>query len=173
MNTILVLGHTGQGKSEFVKEYIGTDKACLVMDIQDEYGSRTKYPGQKAINLSTNNKERRSRYIGGDFKIYLNIVLSKRKTICVFEEATIFLEGRTMDTMRRVLVNKMFTQNVYVLCFHSICAVPPRILQLADYIVLYKTNDEEYQVERKYPSLYIDFLETKEYEKGQYKTIKR
>lgn len=173
MTTILVFGHTGQGKSEFVKQYIGDNRNVLVIDVQNEYGERTKYPGQKPLRLSSNTNDRRSRYIGGDFETYCDIVLKKQNTVCVFEEATIFLEGRTGKKMRRILVNKMFTKNVYILCFHSIVACPPRILQLADYVVMYKTLDEDYQVEKKYPSLYEQFLKSKNFQPGEYLNFKR
>jgi GTPase SAR1 family protein len=174
MVTIVVIGMTGEGKSEFVKNYI-KNRNCLVMDLQNEYGPQTKYPGQVPINLSDNPNHPRARYIGGDFDEYQRIVLNKRNTICVFEEATIFLEGRTGKTMRRILTNKIFTKNVYILLFHSISAVPPRILQLTNYVVLYRTNDEPYQVERKYPSLLSSFNAIRDEwdnHKGKYKVIK-
>jgi hypothetical protein len=174
MVTIIVIGMTGEGKSEFVKQYIN-NRNCLVMDIQDEYGARTKYPDQVPINLSTNTSLPRSRYIGGDFNEYLRIVATKKNTVCVFEEATMFLEGRIGRDMRKILINKMHTRNVYILLFHSISSVPPRILQLCNYVVLFRTNDETYQVERKYPSLARTFLEMKESwnkYKGKYRIIK-
>lgn len=176
MKLILSVGHTGEGKSEFVKEFIGTTRNCIVMDIQNEYGPYPKYPGQTPLNLSSNVRDDRSRYIGGDFDEYLNIVLNKKNTVCVFEEATIFLEGRIGFKMRKIITNKMFTKNVYILCFHSICSIPPRILQLADYVVLYRTHDEENQVKKKYPSLLKEFVEIKsnwDAFKGKRKVIKR
>lgn len=174
MVTIVVIGMTGEGKSEFVKKYI-QNRNCCVMDLQNEYGPKTKYPNQVPLNLSDNTKDARCRYIGGDFDEFQKIVLQKKNTVCVFEEATIFLEGRTGKTMRRILTNKIFTQNVYILLFHSISAVPPRILQLTNYVVLYRTADELYQVERKYPSLLTAFNETRqqwEESRGKYKVIK-
>ena len=172
MYTFIIVGMTGQGKSEFVKKYIA-GRNCLVMDINNEYGSRTKYPGQVPINLSDDVRQARSRYTGGDFERFQDIVLGKRRTICVFEEATIFLEGRTAKKMRMILTNKMFTQNIYFLIFHDITTIPPRALRLSNYVVMYKTGDEDYQVEKKYPSLYPYFLKVKNLPDGQYVTIKR
>lgn len=173
MNTIIIIGMTGEGKSEFVKKYIGKNRNCLVMDIQNEYGPKTKYPGQIPMNLSTNTKDRRSRYVGGDIREYSKIVLTKQNTICVFEEATVFFQGATDRTIRSILINKMFTKNVYILLFHSINSLPPRFLELCNYVILYRTNDEDYRVEKKFPSLYPDFMEAKKtLQKGEYKTIK-
>lgn len=172
MNTIVVVGAPGQGKSEFVKKFIGKTRNTLINDIQDEYGMRTKYPGQIPIGLTNDTTKPRCRYIGGDIKQFIQIVEKKRNTVCVFEEATIFFEGRIGHDMRRILINKMFTRNVYILCFHSISSIPPKILQFANYVIMFKTNDEEYQVERKYPSLAEAFKEVKTYPDGKYKEIK-
>lgn len=171
MTTILVVGKPGSGKSEFVKKYI-EGRNCLVMDVQNEYGARTKYPNQKPILLSDNTKLARSRYTGGDFNQFVEIAKTKKNTVLVFEEATIFLEGRIGKEMRKILVAKMFTGNVCLLCFHSISAIPPRILQLSDYVVLHHVNDELYQVEKKYPSLLNAYLSIKKKPMGSRVIVK-
>jgi hypothetical protein len=174
MFTFVVIGMTGEGKSEFSKKYIGKTRNALVNDVQDEYGPRTKYPGQAPLNLSSNTKDKRARYIGGKWKEYLDIIKTKRNTVVIFEEATMFLQGRVSDETYSILINKMFTKNVYILNFHSIRKVPPGILDIANYVVLYRTMDEDILVEKKYPSLYNDFLECKKtLQKGEYKVIKR
>lgn len=172
MKTILVIGMTGEGKSPWIRNYIH-GRNCLVFDIQNEYGNRTKYKGQSPVGLSTNTSLPRSRYIGTDISEFLDIVALKKNTVCVFEEATVFFEGRTNDKTRSIMINKMHTGNVYIFVFHSISAVPPRIMQLCDYIVLFKTNDEPYQVERKYPTVAGAYNELRSKEKGSKQIIKR
>lgn len=137
----MVIGAPGQGKSPFVQSFI-RDNFCCVFDVNNEYGERTKYPGQTPIGLTTNTKEPRSRYIGGDIEEFTKICNSKRNTVCVFEEATAFFEGRTGKAMRRLMINKFHTGNVYLLLFHSINSVPPRLMELSGNVVLFKTNDE-------------------------------
>lgn len=171
MKTFLVIGAPGWGKSEFVKSFI-PGKRVFVNDVQNEYGKSPKYPDQKPVNLSDDMKAARSRYIGGDFKEYVELVKTKKSTVVVFEEATIFLQGALNEDMRRILINKMFTKNIYILCFHSIKSVPPRVVDLADWVVLYKTNDEPYQVEKKYPSLLDIYNQSRTLQKGQYITKK-
>lgn len=157
MKTILIIGMTGEGKSDFVKHFI-QGRNCLVFDVQNEYGERTKYPDQIPLNLPTNTMLPRSRYIGGNFKEFTKLVRTKRNTICVFEEATMFLQGKLGNDTVQLMINKMHTGNVYLFLFHSISSVPPRIMQLVDYVVLYRTNDEDYQVQKKYPRLYHYYI---------------
>lgn len=134
---------TGQGKSQFVKNYI-KGKKSFVFDVNNEYNGIAT---DRDCDLNE--------------KLYLQRCLSLQNTICVLEEATGFIEGRTSKELRRALVHKRHSGNIYILVFHSISAVPPRVLQLANWVVLFKTGDEDYQVEQKYPSLYSHYLELK------------
>lgn len=143
---------TGQGKSFFVKNYIKNRKA-YVFDVNNEY------------SLPSVEKN-----ISCDEKDFIKNCFSKKGTICVFEEATGFFEGRTGKDLRRLIVNKRHTKNIYIFVFHSISSVPPRLLQLTNYVILFKTGDEEYQVEKKYPSLLKYYLQLKK-EKNQNKII--
>lgn len=133
---------TGQGKSQFVKEFI-KDRACHVFDVQNEY---------KDLSLSPFSP--RSRNISLNEKLFIKECLNKKNTVCVFEEATGFFEGRTAPEMRRVMIGKRHTGNIIILCFHSISSIPPRIMQFCNFCKLYKTNDEPYQVENKFPRLF-------------------
>lgn len=160
MHTILLIGTTGTGKSPFIWNY-AQNKNLFVFDIQNEYGSRTKYAGQEPKNLSDNWMQNRSRHTQADYELFIKQCERKTNTICVFEDATAFLEGRINKEMRKLLVSKLFSRNIYILVFHSISAVPPRIVQLSDYVVLFPTNDEFYQVEKKYPSIFPYYLKLK------------
>lgn len=171
MNTIILIGMTGTGKSPFIREY-SNGRNLFVFDVQNEYGSRVKYEGQQPMLLSDNINAPRARHTALDENLFIKQCSMKQNTVCVFEEATGFFEGRTSKEMRRLLVSKLFTRNVYILVFHSISSVPPRIMQFADYVVLFHTNDEAYQVEDKFPSLYPYFLKLKEMPKGQKLIIK-
>lgn len=171
MHTFVIIGMTGEGKSEFVKKYI-LGRACCVFDVQNEYGPRTKYPGQTPLNLSDNLQEARARMTVMDEKKFIEICAAKRNTVCVFEEATGFFEGKTEKDLRRLMLSKIHTGNVLLFIFHSISSVPPRIMQMTDFVVLHKTNDEEYQVKNKYPSIFDLYLQLKQMPKGA-KLIKK
>lgn len=137
MYCILTVGMTGQGKSEFTKAYI-KGRNCLVFDVQNEY-----------LDLSTNNIADRSRTVDLNIKRFFDLVKSKMNTVCVFEEATVFFEGKMEKDLRFTVVRKRHSKNIFIFCFHSIAAIPPRLLTLTNFVVLYKTGDERRIVEEK------------------------
>lgn len=153
MNLYIVCGAPGMGKSPFIRKLIGTNKRCLVFDIANEYGQRTKYNGQEPLNLTNNNNDLRSRYIGDNLSFFINLCSKKRDTICVFEEATGFFQGMVSKETIRLIVNRYHTNNTYCFIFHSINSIPPRIMEIANYVILFRTNDEAETVYRKYSRL--------------------
>lgn len=159
MFCILVVGMTGQGKTRFIKQYI-ENKNCFVFDVQNEY------------SLSLNPNDKRSKVTDLDEKKFIETVFLKRNTICVFEEATGFFEGRLDRLLRRIVLSKRHTGNIFLFCFHSISAIPPRLMQLTNYVVLFKTGDEIYQVENKFPSLAPYFNKLKKMPNRSLLTIK-
>jgi len=171
MNTYIVVGAPGQGKSEFVKQAI-EGRRCWVFDIQNEYGSRTKYKGQKPLYLSDNPNAERARFVGDDLERFMLQALPKKDTIVVFEEATIFFQGRTDKLVRKLMVNRWHTGNSYMFLFHSINAIPPRIMEMSNYVVLHKTLDEDHIVQWKYSRLFHHFLDLQSQPDGSRKIIK-
>lgn len=170
MYCIIICGAPGQGKSPFIRDYI-KDKKCFVYDVQNEYGQATKYPGQVPVNLSANPSDERARYTLWNHEGFISECAKKQNTICVFEDATMFFEGRTIPKMRELLARRRFTGNNYLLVFHSIESVPPRMMQFSDYVVLFKTGDELKGVERKYSKLVTAFT-TLQGQKEGYITVK-
>ena len=177
MFTYIVIGAPGQGKSEWVKETV-RDKRAFVFDVQNEYGVRTKYQGQKPLNFSDNPNAVQARYcpksmrIKEDAEKFMEMCRTKRDTIIVFEESTIFFEGRTNELTRTLMVNRIHTKNVYVFIFHSIAAVPPRIMQMSNFVVLHKTLDEDSTVGTKYNRLFIPYMNLQQQPKGSRVIIK-
>jgi hypothetical protein len=171
MNTFLVIGAPGSGKTPFVKQMI-EGKKCLIFDIQNEYGNRVKYPGQTPCNITNNTTADRSRYTGDDINQFINLCFKKENTICVFEEATAFFQGKTAKLTNRLLINRYHTRNVYLFLFHSINRVPPGIMEMSNYAVLFKTNDELDTVERKYSRLLKYFIDLQGKPPGEKHIIK-
>jgi hypothetical protein len=153
MNLYIVCGAPGMGKSPFIRKLIGDRNRCLVFDIANEYGQRTKYAGQAPVNLSTNLNDLRARYTGDNLSYFINYCSKKRNTICVFEEATGFFRGATSRETMRLIINRYHTQNTYCFIFHSINSIPPGIMEIANYVVLFKTNDQPETVYRKFVNL--------------------
>lgn len=171
MKLYIIIGAPGQGKSEFVKQAI-QGRRCFVFDIQNEYGSRTKYKGQRPLLLSDNPNAERARYTGHDLEQFQQMCLRKRDSILVFEEATMFFEGRTGKTTRQIMISRKHTGNAIMFLFHSINSVPPRIMEISEYVVLFKTNDQEHTVRYKYNNLLYYFLDLRERPDGAHHIIK-
>lgn len=171
MYVITVIGGAKQGKTPFIKDYC-KDSNILINDIQNEYGEKTKYPGQKPYGLATDNSLPRSRVIDLDVKAFISTCAKKRNTICVFEEATMFFQGMTGSDMRKLIFGKAHSGNVYILVFHSINSVPPRLMEGTDYVILFKTNDEEDTVESKYKRLLPYFKKLQTAKDGSHVKIK-
>lgn len=152
-NLITIIGGANQGKSYFAKQLINNRFNCLVFDFQNSYGEKSTKPGDIILNLpmyqpGQGAKNSRCRYIGTPEE-FISICQTRINSFLIFEEATIFLEGRTSEEMRKLLVNRYHVGNIIIIIFHSINAVPPRILEMSDYIVLFKTNDGQTNIKRK------------------------
>lgn len=179
MSMYIVIGAPGEGKTPFCKKMIGgadtgeKERRCFIFDINNEYGTRTKYPGQTAFNISTNTRDLRCRYVGDSVDNFVKLAMGKRDTIVIFEEATAFFEGRTKGDTRRLIINRYHTGNVYLFLFHSINSVPPRLMEIANYVVLFKTNDELDNVYRKFSRLgpHFEALQSAPHGSGQCKII--
>lgn len=171
MYVITVIGGAKQGKTPFIKDYCKSSNV-LIFDVQNEYGEKTKYRGQSPYGLTTNNKLPRSRVVNLEVSDFIKQCFDKRNTICVFEEATMFFQGMTGDNMRKLIFGKAHTGNVYILVFHSINSVPPRIMEATDFVVLFKTNDEIKTIERKYSRLLPYFNKLQSAKDGTHFKIK-
>lgn len=146
------MGAPGMGKSPFAQKMI-EGRRCFVFDINNEYGTKTKYAGQTPINLSTNVRDVRSRYVGWDVKQFSELAMQKLNTVILFEEATAFFRGKQAQLTSRIMIGRRHTKNVLVFLFHSINRVPPELMEMADIAVLFPTNDQPKTISRKYEML--------------------
>lgn len=141
MNLILVIGHTGQGKTTWLKKFI-EGKRAYVFDVNNEYN----YPTDKGPVFA------QMRHVDADVKKFLQISEGLKNTNIVFEDATGFLRGRqSPDTMRQI-VKKRHTGNNFIILFHSINRVPPELMEMANYLILFKTNDNLEAIDNKFHS---------------------
>ena len=169
--TFIVIGAPGMGKSPFVKSMI-EKRRCLVFDVANEYGERVKYKGQTPINLTTDTKQIRSRFIKMDLKGFVEACKTKRDTVCVFEEATGFMQGMLQLEVTQLMIGRLHTGNTYVFVFHSINSVPPRVLEMSNFVVLFRTNDIDINVARKAPRLYPYYDDLQQKPNGEKHIIK-
>lgn len=135
---------TQQGKSRYTKSLIGFNEQgepindaakrnCFVFDVNNEY---------RWLQMERNDENlKQSRYFG-DFEIFTNKCEIKRNNNIVFEEATGYLKGNVAKKMIQLIIGKAHTKNNYFCLFHSINSVPPAIVQVCNYVILFKTMDE-------------------------------
>lgn len=131
MNLFLIIGHTGQGKTTLVKRLIKNRKA-FIFDVNNEYQGFSNR--DTALNIK-GFTERVSLLTG------FNIV---------YEDATGFLRGKQSAEFMRQIVRKRHTRNNFFILFHSINRIPPELMELANFIILFKTNDNAEIVDKKF-----------------------
>lgn len=168
-NLITIIGGANQGKSYWAKQNISDltqsgqiaeqqTKPCFIYDYQNTFGDFSTKQGDLVLNLplikdyNGLKSFNRCRFIGGSDE-FLSLAHCCRNRNILIEEATIFFEGRTNTAMRKLMVDRYHHKNNIIIMFHSINAVNPRILEMSNYVVLFKTGDSENIVKRKYDIL--------------------
>lgn len=125
-------------------------KPFFVYDVNNEYGT-----GKTLPTISE----------------FLSLVCDETKvknSVILFEEATIFFNHSKSEKVTNLLVRKRHTRNCIIFLFHSLADVPPYILRLIDFIILFATNDNPGVIERKFKdfpeilTLYHDVLKGKQ-----------
>jgi ABC-type phosphate/phosphonate transport system ATPase subunit len=162
----IIVGETGSGKTTLTKKLMSIYPQVCVYDIQNEYGLKpfsAKYNNEK-FQLPNN------KYTFEDF-----VTFTKRlKGYCfVIEEATGILRGSVGKSFVQSILSKRHTQNRYILIFHSLHRVPMQLYEFADYIYLYKTQDLEMNIKKKYPNLLPFYKELQNAPKYSYKLFKQ
>ena len=163
MYLILVIGHTGQGKSTWVNNSI-KGKRQYIFDVNNEYKhlppDTAPAPQMRNVTL--------------DIKKFITICDTLQNTNIVFEDATGFLRGRQAPDMARLLVKKRHSGNNYFILFHSINRVPPELLEMSNFVILFKTNDNAVQVEKKFHNYRLNnaFLQLQKMKKYSFLNLK-
>lgn len=126
---LIQTGKPGAGKTTFTKKRIEKWKGDkLIFDPNKEYG--VEY-------MSMPN--------------FLEEAKTRKNTLIVFEEATIFFKAQGVNPdIVELLVKRRHDNNFYILNFHALAQVPLYILAFADYFNVFKTIDQQGQVERKF-----------------------
>lgn len=125
----IVVGMTDTGKSYYVKNTllnkVPNKGALFIYDINHEY--KDFFPYELIY-----------------FEDFAEKALQLRNSVIVFEEATIFLDGRTITDrhIKQILALKKHHKNYIILVFHSIAEIPRYVYRLCNYITVFKTNEE-------------------------------
>ncbi len=133
---IIIVGQRGSGKSTFLRSQIKKvhPEALFIFDVNGEY--KDLYP--KPL-LS--------------FDEFTDLCTRVSNGVIAVEEATIFLNNRGNDRdVREFLVKARHKNTTILFCYHSLTSVPGYIFDLADYLVIHKTKDQEEDVISKFRS---------------------
>lgn len=139
----ICVGRRGSGKTTVTKALLDQTKLPIVVyDINQEYKD---YYNERFV----------------DFDVFLDKIVDLRRHYIVIEEATIFFQKASHERiMTNLLVRARHTGNIIQLNFHSWFTVPKNIYTLLNYVIIFKTNDNEKNLERfESPTLIKTFHE--------------
>lgn len=134
--TILV-GGTGCGKSKYGQRITKpvNKKAIIVYDVNNEYEG---YPN-RYTPLTT------------DIDSFIDVTLKARNAVFLMEDMTGFLSNRGRNAkMIQALQARRHTKNHFIIFYHSMTAIPKYIMDMATTLVIFKTNDDEININKKF-----------------------
>lgn len=133
----IIVGKRGCGKTSLSKIFLKhkpKNMPCLIYDVNKEYQDYYPHPvipfEEFIVQLSDEHLE---------------------KTYVLVEESTIFFSTHNRERdMIHALVTARHTGNIIQLNFHSFRSVPKNIYELLDHVIVFKTNDNEKDVQEKF-----------------------
>ena len=126
----ICVGRSGCGKTTKTKQMLDAappQMPVMVYDINNEYFDYYPQPFE-------------------DFDVFLARLTGDeiKHHYIVVEEATIFFNTHSnFQDMKNVLVRARHTGNIIQMNFHSFSSIPKGIYNLLDYVIIFKTNDNE------------------------------
>lgn len=137
MKSIIIAGAQGSGKSSYIKNKILQPlletKKFLILDVQQEYPEHKNI--EKVYTLSN----------------FLEKLAGKTNTVCIIEEATIFIKHkRNFDEITHCIVSCRHNNNLFILVYHGLHLIPMEFLTLSNYLFLFKTGDNFDYIEKKF-----------------------
>jgi hypothetical protein len=118
-----------------------------VYDIQNEYN----------LPLFENSNKKKFSLVDSDKFMKFS---EKLRGFCfLIEECTGVMRGQVQKNFVQAVLSKRHTHNRFVLIFHSLHRIPPQIYEFCDYLVMFKTNDLEMNVKKKYPDIFNEWLQ--------------
>lgn len=145
MKAFILVGATGMGKSTLFRRLTECmpPERMYVNDVNGEYQHLPYCADRYRKGMAL-----------PDIDSYMNDVELVTDSVVAFEEATVFFSNRGSNAMmRKFLVGKRHTGNMYFLLFHSIRSIPYYIYDLCNYVFVFNTNDNEHVVETKHELL--------------------
>lgn len=135
--TFLIVGGTGEGKSEFIKKQLLPKFREFPKYIFDPNAEYEVFENQ-VLEFPRIDE-------------FISIAQKATNSLVLFEEATAFFNNRIVSqNMIELLVRKRHANNFYIIVFHSLRSIPVQLFEFSNYLILYKTNDRTDMVLSKY-----------------------
>ncbi len=148
---ILVVGAPGTGKTHFTKQLIQTQSLDRVVIIDDiDHPAYREFPiydvevfPRWKPKPRENGEKTVIRLLLSDAEIdytesFETIAKTANNTLLVFEDATKYMNAKTLPYMKRLLANSKQNNVDILLLFHAFSTVQPTILNMVSGIVLFK-----------------------------------
>ena len=163
-SVVIVVGKRGTGKTDFCKHLIDGSpmKKKLIVDTFDSPVWRTletyKNPNGQFTPVPIMAIEQLPYWKSGLYRLFSNDPdflfeqIDKHISNCLiaFEDSTKYFKGRLQEPVRRLMYDSKQKNLNMIFFFHSLAAVPPELVRIADYLTLFKTNDSAPNL-NKYP----------------------
>lgn len=160
----IIVGTRGTGKTDFVKKIVKKSPLPkrLIVDTFDSapWQNLETHDHQEWMKIPVRviNYEQLSRFKKGTYRIFdsdterLKSEIEKhvKNTLVVFEDATKHIDRTLTKPMRKFVLDTKQKNVDLVFIFHSLTAVPPELIRVADLLTLFKTGDSKRRVEQKY-----------------------
>lgn len=172
---ILLAGNRGVGKTTYIQ---GSEKLKLE-GLIDVYLDRDE--NQKILVVDLFNSpiwrhipiitiEKLPRWKKGIYRIFSrnknvlfdNIEKYCYNTIIIFEDATKYIKEKLPESLEIILIDSKQKNNDVMFAFHFLMAIPVDLVRVADYLVLFKTNESftnYYRNKYKHPEIEKAFIE--------------
>ncbi len=156
---IVVIGGRNSGKTTFLKKL--AQKSPLKKLIVDDFDSPVwrdwstfDNPNGSIIPIITASEI--ERFKKGSARVFRpsieeileSIAIDLMNTLVIFEDASKYIRGTLGDSMRKIVYDSKQKNNTIILVFHSLMRVPPEFVETANYLTIFRTNDQE--VPRKF-----------------------
>lgn len=153
MYLIVNVGSTGTGKSQYIRNLIKQGKRIFIYDVQNEYGNVDVFDPLRPKN--------QMRYYG-EFSRFLDIVdkLPKGYIVAV-EEATGVFDSKIGLRFTNMILSKRHSGITYIVNFHLMQYIPPKLVGFMDVLILRKTGDFEKNIEKKFEPYLSDWKKIK------------
>lgn len=153
----IIVGGRGTGKTTFLKDIVRLSHLPkkLIVELfhnpvwhtMESYNyPQGKYEKIPVVPLDENVLKRWKKgtaftYSNDEEELFRVIESSVRNAFVLFEDATKYMEGRLTREQKRFVVDCKQKNVDVIFVFHSLGAVPPKLIALCDSITLFKTND--------------------------------